>query len=184
MFRNGKRIAGIWHGRLCLQPTSCCSTHLYAKHVSLICSLCLQDLVEGLVQRAEPYIPARLQQLVRPQADQTGAADAQPARLPLLVPSKPILAALCLMMLAALLLLGYGFHAITTASPRLTWLFASIIIMVSFPCLQTDTCCCCKQVSCKLPAAADVAWCLSLWCCPELCEGKAARGLKFCIAHC
>jgi len=107
------------------------------------------------VQRAEPYIPARLQQLVRPQADQTGATGAQPARLPLLVSSKPILAALCLMMLAALLLLGYSFHAIITASPRLTWLFASIIIMVSFACLQTDTCC--GNVSCKLPIAADVA---------------------------
>ena len=39
-------------------------------------------------------------------------------------------------MLAALLLLGYGFHALTAASPRLTWFFASIIIMVSFACLQ------------------------------------------------
>ncbi|KAL0028831.1 hypothetical protein WJX79_010810 [Trebouxia sp. C0005] len=91
----------------------------------------LTDIMERLVQRAEPYIPARLQQLVPPQADQTDATSAQPSRLPLLVPSKPILAALCLMMLAALLLLGCGFHAITTASPRLTWMFASIIIMAS-----------------------------------------------------
>ena len=113
--------------------------------------------MEGLVQRAEPYIPARLQQLVRPQADQTGAADAQPARLPLLVPSKPILAALCLMMLAALLLHGYGFHVVTAASPRLTWMFASILIMVSFACLQSDTCGCCGKVSCNLPAGADAA---------------------------
>jgi len=99
----------------------------------------MQDIVEGLVQRAEPYVPARLQQLVRPQADHTGAAGAQPSRLPLLVSSKPILAALCLMMLPALLLLGYGFHVITAASPRLTWVFASIIIMVSFACWPTDT---------------------------------------------
>lgn len=91
----------------------------------------LEDIMEGLVQRAEPYVPANLQQLVRPQADQTGAAAAPPARLPLRVPSKPILVALCLMMLAVLLLLGYGFHVLAAASPRLTWMFASIMILTS-----------------------------------------------------
>ncbi|DBA83973.1 hypothetical protein WJX77_006742 [Trebouxia sp. C0004] len=92
----------------------------------------LKDILEGVVQRAEPYIPARLQQLVRPQADPTGAAAAQPSRLPLLVSSsKPILAALSFMMLAVLMLLGYGFHVITAASPRLTWMLASIMIMAS-----------------------------------------------------
>ena len=108
-------------------------------------TILLQDTIDRTALRAAPYMPDRLRQLVWPQPDQQETAGLQHSRPPQLTSSKAVVAVICLMLLSAMLLVGYGFHCVTTASPTLTRTLACVIIMVSAR--LGVSCCACVRSS-------------------------------------
>ena len=116
-----------------------------------------QDTVDRMALRAAPYMPARLRQLVRPQPDQHEPAGLQPSRLSQLTSFKAVLAVVCLMLLSAMLLFGYGIHCVTTASPVLTRTLACVVIMVSAT--LGVSCCACMR-SCHIAGSLRLLSCI------------------------
>ena len=97
------------HTKHVLVLPSGCTQSITPEAYSDLHALTLQDVAERVAQQVEPYVPARVHQLVSPSA---------------------AIALVCLMTLASLLLFGYLLREVTTASPVLTWTILTSLLMV------------------------------------------------------